>query len=60
MELSISHYQEIYNEHIKLYKERKETPLKGLFNLELSNLYACKLISEGVLDPEQHELNLLD
>ncbi len=51
--------QVLYKHHLELYQKRRWTAQSGLFNLELCNLYGLKLIREGYLTQEQHELNKL-
>ena len=51
--------QVLYKHHLDLYQNRRWSAQPGLFNLELANLYGSKLIREGYLTQEEHEMNKL-
>jgi hypothetical protein len=57
--MNLHQIQILYTHHLSLYHKRRWTEQSGLFNLELCQLYGQKLIKEGILSKEQHEMNKL-
>lgn len=57
--MEIEQIKVLYTHHLELYQKRRWTATSGLFNLELCRLYGYKLIKDGHLTKEQHEIDLL-
>jgi len=57
--MNLHQIQILYKHHLELYQKRRWTAESSLFSLELANFYAHKLIEEGYLTQEEHEMNKL-